>query len=172
VTSQQANNLLVAPSPRRLPQPSPGGPKMHLGRVVISNARAHRSTTAVSAPQGGARTVAAIFLFACCRLAAYHRVPEGTGIAGFSHPRNVLHPVASRSVLPSSVAISVASVRQTFPIRDVLRVLGRGAPRWRDRHRHPAPQRIRSVPGWREHPAGLSTPCGTVRSSARPADHR
>ena len=82
---------------------------------------------------GGARPPA-IFLFACSRLAAYHPVPDSPGLAGFSRPRNVLYPASCRSVLPSSVAISVASVRPTFRDAWPAQTLGRGAVESRFRH--------------------------------------
>jgi hypothetical protein len=64
-----------------------------------------RSTTAKAAP---------VFKFDRCHPAEYRDVPKRGGLSPFPRPRNVLHAVASRSVLPSSVAISVAAVRVTF----------------------------------------------------------
>jgi hypothetical protein len=42
-------------------------------------------------------------------------IPKRNEFLGFSRSRNVLHPVASRPVLPSSVANSVATVPDAFP---------------------------------------------------------
>ena len=78
------------------------------------------------------------------------------------HPRNVLHPAPCRSVLPSSVA----NVRQTFPIRGLLRASRPDGARLRDRQRHPAPRKSGQSHAARP-PDTPATPCGMARCRRR-----
>ena len=80
-------------------------------------------------------------------------------MAGFSRTRNVLHPASCRSVLPSSVANSVAAFSK---LSGRGRGSGRDAAGLRDRHRHPAHRESDQSPA-----AGgadiAATPCGMRR---------